>query len=76
MTFRPAGTTRLWAVYDCIDAIDPIVWPLMRCQGGEFFPLVRLNMPPLCPLPIAVYRTRAAAERAIARLLYECAGTA
>lgn len=67
---------RLFAVYDRLDGLEPVVWPLFRCRTGEYFPLCKLHMPPLCPLPISVHRTQAAADRAAARLLYECAGTA
>lgn len=66
----------LWAVYDRLDGLHPIVWPLNKCRTGEYVPLFVVNMPPIAPLPLKVYRSRSAAERAIARLLWDCAGTA
>lgn len=66
----------LWAVYDRLDNLEPVVWPLHRCYDGQYAPTETLDMPPICALPLSVHRTRAAAYRALALLLYDCTGSA
>lgn len=66
----------IWAVYDRTDGLEPVVWPLYHSIAGDWVPVEHSDMPPICELPIKVYRRRANAYRAVARLMYDCAGCA
>lgn len=53
-----------------------MVWPLRLRADGTYTPHVTAHMPDLADLPIHVYARRTTAERALALLVYDCAGTA
>jgi hypothetical protein len=65
----------VWGVYERADAAGVVVVALRRLADGTF----EVGCPPLAdiaPLPVSVHKDRRAADRAAARLLYECAGSA
>lgn len=72
-------SVRLWAVYDLLPPVNllgPVAWPLDLHDSGEYSPVETPDMPPICPLPISVHRTRASAVRTLNLILYNCAGSA
>lgn len=67
---------RLWAVYDCLNHLGPVAWPVERCASGEYYPTETVDMPDICPLPLSVHDSQAAANRAVALIVFDCSGSA
>lgn len=72
----PAPQPHLWAVYERLDRHGCFVCQLRVCRDGTYEARVGRFAPRIAPLPLSVYTTRAAAERAVTLLYYNCAGSA
>lgn len=69
-------TPTFWAVYERLDRNGCFVCQLRLGADGTYSPRVARFAPAIAPLPLSVYESKAAADRAADLLLYACAGTA